>query len=112
MSISVGSDSLYTSSLIHTNKSSKSTQIENTLNKDLSNATDEELLESCKSFETYLVEQVVKQVKKSMTSSEEDENTYLSYFGDTLYEEVAEQITESGQLGIANQLFEAMKRNQ
>lgn len=112
MSISIGSDSLYTSSLVHTKKSSNATQIENTLNKDLSNATDEELLESCKSFETYLIEQVVEQVKKTMTSSEEDENTYLSYFGDTLYEEVAEQITESGQLGIANQLFEAMKRNQ
>ncbi|WP_066712070.1 hypothetical protein [Clostridium sp. Marseille-P299] len=112
MSISIGSDSLYTSTLASSGKSSKTSQLENTLNKDLSNATDEELLESCKSFETYLVEQVVKQVKKSMVSSEEDENTYLTYFGDTLYEEVAEQITESGQLGIANQLFEAMKRNQ
>lgn len=112
MSISIGTDSLYTSSLVNSGKSSKTSQIENTLNKDLSKATDEELMESCKSFETYLVEQVVKQVKKTMTSSEEKENSYLTYFGDTLYEEVAEQITESGQLGIATQLFEAMKRNQ
>ena len=112
MSISIGNDSLFTSTIANTQKSTKSSNLEDTLSKDMTTASDEEMLESCKSFESYLIEQVVKQVKKSVAGSEDEENSYLSYFGDVLYEEVAEQLTESGQLGIANQLFEAMKRNQ
>lgn len=112
MSITIGTDSLYTSNILSNSKSTKTSQLENTLNKDLTGASDEELLDACKSFETYLVQQVVKQVKKTIASSEDEENQYMSYFGDMMYEEVAEQIAESGQLGIANQLYEAMKRNQ
>ena len=112
MSISIGNDPSFTSTLTANSKTMKATQLESTLGKDFTTATDEELLESCKSFEEYLVEQVVKQVKKTVAASEEEENSYLSYFGDMMFEEIAEQITDNGQLGIANQLYEAMKRNQ
>jgi len=112
MSISIGNDSLFTSTIANTGKTSKTSKLESTLSKDMTTASDEELLESCKSFESYLVEQVVKQVKETVAASEEEENSYLSYFGDMMFEEIAGQITESGQLGIANQLYEAMKRDQ
>ncbi len=74
-------------------------------------ASDDELMEACKGFETYLVEQVIKQVKESLAKSEEEENDYTAYFGDMLYGKYAEQITEKGELGIAQQLYDAMKRD-
>lgn len=112
MSISIGNDLFYKSTLTNNSKTSKTSKLENTLGKDMTNASDEELLESCKSFESYLVEQVVKRVKETVAASQEKENAYLSYFGDMMFEEIATQIADSGQLGIANQLYEAMKRNQ
>ncbi len=74
-------------------------------------ATDEEIMSVCKEFEAYLVEKVMKQMKDAMTSSGEDENEYLSYFGDMMYQEYAKQIAENGELGLAQQLYDSMKRN-
>lgn len=73
-------------------------------------ATDEELMEACKSFETYFVEQVIKEMKKTV-KSEEEEGEYMQYFGDTLYEQYAKAITETGQLGIAKTMYDSMKTN-
>lgn len=111
MSISIGNDSGYL--FAQANDSvSKGNALEQKLSKDLSKASDEELYEACKSFESYLVEQVIKSVKKTVAPSEEDENEYISYFGDNIYQQYAKDITESGELGIAQQLYESMKRNQ
>lgn len=74
-------------------------------------ATDEEMMSVCKEFEAYFVEKVIKQMKDAMTMSDEDENKYLSYFGDMMYQEYAKQIAENGELGLAQQLYESMKRN-
>lgn len=73
--------------------------------------SDEEMMEVCKEFEAYLVEQVMKRMKDAMTDSEEEENEYLSYFGDMMYQEYANQIAKNGELGLAQQLYESMKRN-
>lgn len=70
-------------------------------------ATDEELMSACKSFETYFLEQIFKEMKKTVHSSEDD-NDYMKYFGDTLIEKYAENATESGQIGLAKQLYDAM----
>jgi len=40
-----------------------------------------------------------------------DKNEYLNYFGDMLYQEYAEKVTDSKDLGIAQMLYESMKRN-
>lgn len=86
-------------------------ELQTKLSSNIEDASQEEMLEACKSFETYLVQQVMKQVKNSVAKNEEEEGEYVAYFGDMLYEKYAEDITESGKLGIAQQLFEAMKRN-
>lgn len=112
MSISVGSDAMFQTLTQTAQSTSKTAKLENNLGKDIKSATDDELMESCKSFETYLVEQVMKQVKNTIAKSSEDENEYMSYFGDMLYQSYAKDITETGQLGIAKQLYEAMKRDQ
>lgn len=79
---------------------------------DYSKSTEDELMEACKEFEAYFAEQVFKALEKMAPKSEEDENEYTKYFGDTLTQEYAKSATESGEgLGIAQMLFEQMKRN-
>ena len=102
-------------------------------NEDYSQATDDELMSVCKDFESYFLEQVLKSMEKMAKIDSEDEdsnlftsmagiggtedtslNTLGSYFGDEMMSSYAKLITESnnGQgLGIAQQLYEQMKRN-
>lgn len=111
MSIGLTTDYIY-SQLKSSSNENKTSSLKNKLS-ELENgeSTDEEMLEVCKEFEAYLMEKVMKQMKETMTDSEEEENDYLSYFGDMMYQEYAKQITENGELGLAQQLYESMKRN-
>lgn len=90
--------------------SAKNTSLEGTLQGLSSETDDATLLEACKSFETYLVEQVYKEMEKTV-GDEEDENEYLACFGDTLIQEYAKATTESGSLGLAQKLYESIKKN-
>jgi flagellar protein FlgJ len=109
MGIAIGSDSLYSATTGMVSNKSKTESMETTLNN--SAATDEELMAACKNFESYLLEQVFKGMEKTVPKSEEDENPYLSQFGDMLYEEYAEKATENEGFGLAKMLYESMKRN-
>lgn len=109
MSISIGSNSLYSSSASMDRSKVKTEKLESTLNS--ATATDDELMEACKSFESYLVEQVFKGMQKTVLKDEEEESDYISQFGDMLYTEYAEEVTNSQGLGIAQMLYESMKRN-
>lgn len=77
----------------------------------MTDATDEEMLDACKEFEAYLVEQVIKQIKETLPKTEEEDNQYMEYFGDMMLQEYASAITEQGSLGIAQKLYEGMKNN-
>ena len=72
-----------------------------------SQTDDKELLEACKGFEQYFVEQVMKEFTKSL--EEFNNNEYMQCFGDTLISEYAGKVTESGSLGLAQMLYESMK---
>lgn len=112
MSIPIGSDSIYSVSSNYLSNSVKTSKLEETLS-NTSNATDEELMEACKSFESYMIEQVFKGMEKTILKDEdEEENDYLDQFGDKLYEEYAKEASKSGGLGIAQMLYDSMKRNQ
>lgn len=111
MSIGLSSDLIY-SQLQKSASDTKAGSLQNKLSGiNTGEATDEEMMSVCKEFESYLVEKVMKQMKEAMTDSEEEENEYLSYFGDMMYQEYAKQIAENGELGLAQQLYESMKRN-
>ncbi len=109
MSISVGSDSLYSASNSMVSSKAKTESMETTLNN--TSATDEELMEACKSFDSYLLKQVLKGMEKTIMKSEDEENDYLAQFGDMLYEEYAEDAAESQSVGLAQMLYDSMKRN-
>lgn len=87
------------------------------LNNASSETTEEELMDACKEFETYLVEQVMKEVTKTMNlfgdeeSSDAGMNTMKDYYKDTFVREISSTISENSNLGIAQQLYESMKRN-
>lgn len=80
--------------------------------KDYSKATEAELYEACKEFESYFVEQMFKAMRATVPESEKSTSaSALDMFEDNLYQEYAKQTADSGQLGLAQQLFEQMKRN-
>ena len=112
MSISIdGSSYLNVLQSTGTVSTSKTESLENALgNTDIENGTDEELMDVCKSFETYFVQKVFEEMKKTVHSSDE-ENDYMQYLGDIYTEGIAAQVSESGDIGIAKQLYESMKRN-
>ena len=118
MSISIGNGTGYDSfiSRLQTESAKSSTgkaaSLESKLSSSkLEDASDEELMEVCKTFESYLIEKVLEKTKKTLTDSEEEDTPYMNVFGDKLYQEYADQITEHGDLGLAQQLFNAMKRD-
>lgn len=81
---------------------------------DYSDATDEELMNVCKQFESYFLEQVFKEMKKTVPdSSYKDQSTsnLVDYFTDSSIQKLAEQSTEKNSLGLAQMLYEQMKRN-
>lgn len=87
----------------------------NISSKDYSKASEDELMEACKEFESYFVEQVIKSMKKMIPENEDNSSSagssYLDYFSDTLTQEMASTATNQGDFGIASMLYEQMKRN-
>ena len=82
---------------------------------DYSKATDEELMDACKQFESYLLEQVFKEMEKTVDCFKEEDSdpnsTLVDYFKDNTLQELASTSTENQGLGIAQMLYEQMKRN-
>ena len=96
------------------NKNSSAGNIKNKLEStDYSKSTDDELMDACKEFEAYFVEQAFKAMQKMVPENEESSSSdYMEYFGDTLVQEYAKSATNQGDgFGIANMLYEQMKRN-
>ncbi len=89
--------------------------LESKLNADLSDASDEELLSVCKDFESYFLEQVLKQVEKTVKFDKDDENSYASqmvdYFKDTAIQTISDEITDQEGGSFAQMMYEQMKRN-
>lgn len=111
MAISIGNESLYLQSMQNAS-AAKAEKLSSSLsNIEKGTATDEELMAACKEFETYLVEQVIKNTKSAMLDDEDSQSEYMKMFGDKLNQSYAEMITETADLGIAQMLYESMKRN-
>lgn len=90
----------------------QTTGLEGTLgNINSTSATDDEMMEACKEFEAYMIEQVYKAMEKTIIKADEDENEYETYFGDMKIQQYAQTVVDQGGIGLAQQLYEAMKRN-
>ena len=94
--------------------SQSANKLEGELKNDYSKATDEELMEACKQFEAYFVEQMYKGMLKTIPKSEDSSgstSTMLVYYKDKMVQEVAADTSQTGDLGLAQMLYEQMKRN-
>lgn len=78
------------------------------------NSTDEELMEACKQFEAYFVEQVLKEAEKTIPESsilkDNSTSTLVDFFKDSARQEIAENIQKQNGIGLAQQMYEQMKR--
>lgn len=98
---------------------SKTEDAANAINKD---STDEEMMAACKQFEAYLLEQVFKEMEKTISFDDEEErsvpglgsggNALTEYYKEQTIAELAGQATDQGGVGLAQMLYEAMKRGQ
>lgn len=73
----------------------------------------EELKEVCREFESYFMEQVYKEMFKTIGSEKGDSSlaSLVDYFKDGVIQNVAAQTTEQSGGPLAQQLYEQMKRN-
>lgn len=111
MAISIGTDAFYLQNMQSASQSKTEKLSSSLSNIENGAASEEELMQACKEFETYLVEQVIKNTKSAMLEDEDSQGEYMKMFGDTLNQSYAEMITENANLGIAQMLYESMKRN-
>ncbi|MDE6907787.1 MAG: rod-binding protein [Lachnospiraceae bacterium] len=82
---------------------------------DYSKASDTELMDACKQFEAYFIEQMYKGMMKTIPQSEETSNytsSMMDFYKDKMIQSVAEETSDqNGGFGLAQMLYEQMKRN-
>ncbi len=82
--------------------------------KNYNSSTDEELMQACKQFEAYFIEQVYKGMEKTVPEEQftsQSTGTLVKYYKDEMIKTMAEQTSDQEQLGLAQMLYEQMKRN-
>lgn len=101
--------------LISQNASNASTASKINTNKDYSKASDKELMDACKQFEAYFLEQCFKEMMETVKNDDEfssgSTSTLVDYFKEEMVKEVASQSTEKNSLRLAQMLYDQMKRN-
>lgn len=91
----------------------ETSQAEKATKKDYSDATDMEMLEACKQFEAYFIEQVMKEAEKTIPKDESMDSTsstLVDYFKGNVRQDLAKDIQGESGLGLAQQMYEQMKR--
>ena len=86
-----GLSNIYTEYLNQQTDNVSSKKMQDTVSKDYSKATDEELLDVCKQFEAYFMEQVFKQMEKTIIKDESSSgttSTLVDYFKDSALQEL------------------------
>lgn len=109
----IGNISDLYSNVYKTNNPSAS-KLEGKLEGDFTKASDEEMMDACKQFEAYFVEQMFKSMIDTIPKSENTTaytSNLMDYYTDEMVQKLATDSTETGGLGLAQTLYEQMKRN-
>ena len=88
-----GLTSAYTDYLTNTADNTKVNALKDTLSTDYSKATDEELMDVCKEFEAYFLEQMFKEMMNTIPKSEESSGStsnLVDYFKDEMVKTISE----------------------
>ena len=81
---------------------------------DYARASSDELMDACRQFEAYFVEQMYKAMLKTVPQNEGMSNytsTVMDYYKDQMVQGIAEETSSGSGLGLAQMLYEQMKRN-
>ena len=94
----------------------KATELARNLSGKAENAsTDDELMDVCKQFESYMLEQVFKHMDKTVMRNDDGKDAstenLVDFFRGQAIQDLASQSTEKQGLGIAQQLYEQLRRN-
>ena len=96
-------------------KNQSASKLQDTLSGNLSEAEDQKLMDDCREFEAYFTEQVFKSMAKMVPESNDDSSSYAAaltdYYKESMLQELATESSKGQGLGLAQQLYEAMKRN-
>ena len=111
-----GVGSAYADYLTKQASGNKASSLQNKLENSSESVDEKELMDACKEFEAYFMEQVFNSMlETTKVFSDEDENGYatkmVDYFKDFAVQELCDKVTDGSGLGLANTLFEQMKRN-
>ena len=79
-------------------------------------STDDEMMDACKEFEAYMVQQMFKNMQEAAKifsdDEDDDSNDYVDMFSDNYLQTISENMVNSGQgIGLAEQLYNSMVRN-
>lgn len=115
MSLDLGGLSSSYGDIINTQAQDIQTEkMQQSISGDYSNSSKEELMDACKQFEAYFLEQIFKGMEKTIPKNENGDRStqnLLDFFKETTIQEMAEQSTDTNSLGLAQMLYEQMKRN-
>lgn len=97
-------------------KNTTATKLEEQLKTGYNKASDEELMNACKQFEAYFLEQMFKAMQKTIPNYSTEgmtgsSNSLMDYYKEQMIQQVAADTTEHSSLGLAQMLYEQMKRN-
>lgn len=112
-----GVGSAYADYLTSQASSQNASALKTTLESATSSTDEDELMDACKEFESYFLEQVFDAMLETtkVFSDEDEEDGYASkmvdYFKDFAVQELCDEATSGDGLGLANILYEQMKRN-
>ena len=78
--------------------------------------TDKELMEACKSFEAYFLEQIFKEMYKSVDAMKPETgdnptNTLVEYFRNETLQDICANSVDNQSNGFAQMLYENLRRN-
>jgi flagellar protein FlgJ len=93
---------------------SSSAGVEKTLSSDLSTASDEKLMDACKNFESYMIEQVVKEMEKTIPEDKDGDpamSQMKDYYKEELVKKMSGKMAEQNGNNFAQTMYEQMKRN-
>ncbi len=96
-------------------KNASTAALQNKIQNTSSQSSDDELWAACKSFESYFLEQIFKEMQKSVDAMKPDEgdkstSTLVDYFKDQTLQDVCATSVEMQSNGFAAMLYENLKR--
>ena len=101
------------SQAVNNRSAAAASKVSNSISNVGANSTDEELTEAVESFESYMLEQVIKQVKKSVKPEDENSSTsqMTEFYMDSTIQSLASTMVKEYGGTLTQDLVNQMKRN-